>query len=100
MADGITAARAPAAPSSGRRFCPMSTFAPERACVASACPRLGDCTAERRALSEKFNPAMSNEEICRTWPGAHLGVVLGEEPRWVLHQHRDRGCCEPWRAGR
>ena len=67
----------------------------------NACPRLEQCSAERRALSNKFNAPMTNEFICRTWPGAHLGVVAaGAEPRWVLRPHRACGCCEPWKAER
>jgi hypothetical protein len=43
-----------------------------------------------------WNAAMSREEICRTWPGAHRGVVYeGEKPRWILKPHGERGCCTP-----
>jgi hypothetical protein len=93
--------------SSGRRrFCPMGDLE-IRQCIdrdgnktiAHYCPALEQCVAERRALSNKWNPAMNNEFICRNWPGAHLGIVVeGEEPRWIMRPHRARGCCTPWRA--
>jgi hypothetical protein len=66
-----------------------------QATIAARYPQLEACTAERHALSDNYNAAMTNEEICRKWPGAHLGVVNGEEPRWVLRPHRSRGCCTP-----
>jgi hypothetical protein len=87
-----------------RVYCPMGDVEIRR-CTdyraktdsnSKACPRLEQCSAERRALSNKFNPPMTNEFICRTWPGAHVGVISGEETqRWVLRPHRARGCCEP-----
>ena len=35
-------------------------------------------------LSVKYNSPMTNEEMCRTWPGAHIGVVpYDKPPRWI-----------------
>lgn len=46
-----------------------------------------------------WNAPMTNEEICRTWPGAHLDVTCPDEkPRWILRPHRARGCCTPCEA--
>jgi hypothetical protein len=89
-----------------RRFCPMGDLE-VRQCIdhdgektiAHRCPALEQCVAERRALSDRYNAPMSNEFICRHWPGAHLGIVVeGERPRWILQPHRARGCCTPWRT--
>jgi hypothetical protein len=86
-----------------RRYCPMGDLDPDRGCTnpegdrisADQCPRLASCAAERRDLSARFNPPMTNEEICWLWPGAHLGSVGKDEPRWIPHPHRTRGCCVP-----
>jgi hypothetical protein len=63
--------------------------------VSRLCSRWSKCNTERVALSVKYNSPMTNEAICRTWPGAHLGVVRDEEPRWILKPHRAGDCCEP-----
>jgi len=86
-----------------KRYCAMGDLeirvcrgADGREIVSRECPRWTDCDTERHALSAQYNAPMTNEQICRTWPGAHLGVIYGDKPRWTLEPHRARGCCEPW----